>query len=229
MTKLEKLPATSSLTELAHRTIKRYILDGNLDSEFRVTEDFFAQQLGISKSPVREALNTLQSEGLLRIEPRRGTYLRRYSPKEIEDLYELREALEVFAAGAVKITPSLLQDLTASVENIVQLLQRDEKPLYIEEDIHFHQLIVAGTGNAELCSIHSNIQNKLWLCRCQTYPLTSLDTPASHSQITEALRSNDRPLAQEVTRKHIRLVRDALLSSMVRSDAASLASADSRQ
>src|ERR1700750_3087348 len=64
MIQLERLPATSSLPERAHRTIKRYILEGNFDSESRLTEDFFAQRLGISKSPVREALNTLQSEGL---------------------------------------------------------------------------------------------------------------------------------------------------------------------
>ncbi|HEY4357838.1 MAG TPA: GntR family transcriptional regulator [Acidobacteriaceae bacterium] len=214
LTKLDRLPTQSSLTELAHHTIKRYILEGNFDSESRLTEDFFAQRLGISKSPVREALNTLQSEGLLRIEPRKGTYLRRYSAKEIEDLYQLREALEVFAAGAVKITPKLIRELTDSVTRIVQFLERNEKPLYIDEDIHFHETIVAGTGNSELCRMHSNIQTKLWLCRCQTYPLTALDTPASHSQITEALRKGDRALAQEVTRKHIHLVRDTLLRTL---------------
>src|SRR5215471_550025 len=100
---LDKLDVSTSLTDQAHRSIKRYILAGALNTDDRLTEGFFADQLGISKSPVREALNALQNEGLLRIEPRRGIYLHRFSAKEIEDLYELREALEVFATQTVEI------------------------------------------------------------------------------------------------------------------------------
>lgn len=216
----------ANLTEQAHEAIKRHILSGNFSPESRFTEDLFAQQLGISKSPVREALNTLQSEGFLRIEARRGAYLRRFSAKEIADLYELREVLEVFAASMARITPEFVRRLRASVAFSVAALAADQKQAYIEEDIRFHAAIVEATGNAELVRVHSNIQNKLWLCRCQTYKLTSPDTPSSHHRLCEALAAEDRDAACAVTREHIRLVRDSLLADM---GAPAVGSADTPQ
>ena len=219
MTKLERLDAAGSLTERAHSSIKQYILEGHLDAEARLTEDFFARHLGISKSPVREALNTLQGEGLVRIEPRRGAFLRRFTAKEIADLYQLREALEVFAVATTDITSELVQDLDDSVARTGRYLAENDKVHYIEEDVHFHELIVSGTGNMELRRVFANIQNKLWLCRLQTYRLTSPDTPESHREVARALKERDRTRAQEVMRRHIRLVRDALLDSMVEIEA----------
>lgn len=213
MKKLKKIRRIS-LTEHAHVSIRKYILQGHLNSEARLTEDFFAQHLGISKSPVREALNTLQGEGLVRIEPRRGAFLYRFNAKEIRDLYELREALEVFAAATAVITPGLVEELRQSVTRSAKYLRENEQARYIEEDIHFHETIVAATGNLELCRVFSNLQNKLWLCRCQTYRLTSPDTPQSHLEISEALRDHDRERAQHVTRRHIQFVRDALLHTI---------------
>ena len=214
MTKLQKLATPRNLTERAHLSIKQYILEGHLDTESRLTEDFFAKHLGISKSPVREALNTLQGEGLLRIEPRRGAYLRHFTAKEIKDLYDLREVLEVFAAGSIQITPKLVEELEASVERTRIYLEQDQKALYIEEDIRFHEMIVTATGNQELCRVFANIQDQLWLCRCQTYNLTSPDTPDSHHEISQAIREHDRQRAQTVMRRHISLVREALLQSV---------------
>jgi len=213
MAPLEKLQTTLSLTEQAHQSIKHYILAKNPGSDVRLTETFFAEQLGISKSPVREALNSLQSEGLLRIEPRRGAYVHRFSAKEIADLYDLREALETFAAMLVPITPELVTSLRGSVERTECLLRSGNKAAYIEEDIFFHQTIVAATGNHELSRVHNNLQDKLWLCRCQTYQLTSSDTPFAHRNITEALASGDRQQAKEKTTSHIQFVRRALLEA----------------
>src|SRR5512146_589572 len=94
---VRKLRIPDNLTTLAYRTIKDYIWEGRLDEGERLTEDFISRQLGISKSPVREALNRLESEGLIRIEPRKGAFLRSFTVKEVEDLYGVREALEAHA------------------------------------------------------------------------------------------------------------------------------------
>ena len=211
---MEKLENASTLTEQAHRSIKKFILAGGFNSDLRMTEDFFARQLGISKSPIREALNSLQNEGLVRIEPRRGAFVPRYSRKEIADLYELREALEVFAASIVSADSALAADLMASVERTEHLLTAHDKAAYIDEDIAFHQAIVNGTGNVELGRVHTNIQEKLWLCRCQTYQLTSPDTPVAHRAIAEAIASGDRVAAATATRAHIRFVREALMQAV---------------
>jgi len=211
MSPLKKLQNSLSLTEQAHESIKRYILAKNPGEEVRLTETFFAEQLGISKSPVREALNSLQSEGLVRIEPRRGAYIHTFSDKEIADLYELREALEGFAAMTVVATPKLIGKLRRSVERTQAFLQVGEKSKYIDEDIFFHQTIVGATGNQQLSRVYKNLQDKLLLCRYQTYQLTSSDTPSAHRNITEAIASDDRELARSEICAHIRFVRDALL------------------
>ncbi|WP_263416493.1 GntR family transcriptional regulator [Terriglobus albidus] len=210
---MERIAPLETLTDQAHRSIKQYILGGSFSIDERLTESFFAEHLGISKSPVREALNALQNEGLLRIEPRKGIYLRRFTAKEISDLYELREALEVYATQIVPITAEFIEALEQSLERTTELLARDNKTAYIEEDIAFHRLIVVSTGNEQLSNTHSNIQDKLWLCRCQTYQLTSPDTPAAHHAIARALQAGDREAAATATRDHIRFVRDALLRS----------------
>ena len=219
MSPLKKLQSSLSLTEQAHQSIKRYILVKNPGADVRLTETFFAEQLGISKSPVREALNSLQSEGLLRIEPRRGAYIHRFSGKEIADLYELREAIETFAAATVPITPELVLELRRSVERTGRLLRSGKKAAYIDEDIFFHRMIVGAAGNHELSRVHSNLQDKLWLCRCQTYQLTSSDTPSAHRKITEAIASGDRVGAQQMTSSHIQFVRTALVQAWERANA----------
>src|SRR5690349_16822452 len=104
---MKKLKIPSNLTTLAYNSIKEYILDGRLDDDSRLTEEFLSTQLGISKSPIREALNRLEAEGLIRIEPRKGAYLRRLSVEEVGELYDLREALETHAVRTAKLTPAL--------------------------------------------------------------------------------------------------------------------------
>ena len=132
MIKLAKIP---NLTELTYRSIKQNLLDGTLGELSRLTEESLATQLGISKSPVREALNRLEAEGLVCIEPRRGAYVRQFSAKEIRDLYELREILEVHSIDAATITPKLLSDLAASVNRTKKYLKEGNKLEHIEEDM----------------------------------------------------------------------------------------------
>ncbi len=148
-----KIPKYPNLTELAYLHIKQYILEGSFSEGTKLTEDALAAQLGISKSPVREALNRLESEGLVSIEPRRGAYVRWFSIQEACDLYALRELLEVHAVGLAKITPSLLKDLAESIDRIKADLDERNTIAYIEEDIRFHNLIAAATGSKELYRI----------------------------------------------------------------------------
>ncbi|HYK35763.1 GntR family transcriptional regulator [Alloacidobacterium sp.] len=214
MSVIEKLAPPQNLTTLAYASIKRYILEGELDEGSRLTEDFFSGQLGISKSPVREALNTLQGEGLIRIEPRRGAYLRRFTIKEVQDLYDVREALEVHAVTAAKVTPELIAWLEGSIIHTKKWLKAGDKLRHIEEDTRFHGAIASASGNRELCRVLANIQNQIWLFRCKTYRLSSTTAPAAHRAILDALRANNTRAAQAAMREHIRLVRNRLIEHL---------------
>ena len=211
---MKKLNAPQNLTALAYDSIKAYILREELDENTRLTEDFLSKQLGISKSPVREALNSLHTEGLIRIEARRGAYLRRFSVKEVKDLYDLREAIEVYAVGVAKLSPRLLADLKSSIQRTKKFLKANDRLGHIEEDTKFHGLITAATGNLELCRVLANIQNQIWLCRRKTFDLSSSTSPAAHQSILTALEKGDCAEAQKAMRSHIALVRQRLIAYM---------------
>ena len=134
VTGIRRLTAPQNLTTLAYDSIKRHILEGKLDEDTRLTEEFLSNRLGISKSPVREALNSLQTEGLIHIEPRRGARLRRFSVKEVKNLYDLRETLEVYAVSHAQVTPGLLADLARSVERTRRFVKANDKIKHIEEE-----------------------------------------------------------------------------------------------
>jgi len=211
---IKKIDAPQNLTALAYGSIKAFILREDLDEETKLTEEFLSSQLGISKSPVREALNSLHTEGLIRIESRRGAYLRRFSVQEVKDLYNLREALEVYAVGAALMSSQVISELRQSTERARKYLKSNNKLSHIEEDTKFHALIAAATGNAELCRVLANVQSQLWLCRRQTYDLSSSTLLDAHQAITEALEKGNRQKAQTTMRNHIDFVRQRLIRFM---------------
>jgi DNA-binding GntR family transcriptional regulator len=217
-----KIPKSPNLTELAYNSVKQYLFNGKAEEGAKLTEEWLATQLGISKSPVREALNRLESEGLILIESRRGAYVRKFSLKEVKDLYELREVLEVYAVGTVQTTPELLADLAASVAHTEQHLTEHNVMAHVEEDIRFHNMIAAATGNEELRRVLENVHHKSLLCRSKTYYLSSATAPRSHGQILRALVSEDRRAAQAAMREHILYVRETLLQFLVEKEAAAV-------
>jgi DNA-binding GntR family transcriptional regulator len=200
---MRKLRVPDNLTTLAYKAIKNYIWEGRLDEGARLTEESVSTQLGISKSPVREALNRLESEGLISIEPRRGAYLRTFSIKEIADLYGLREALEVHAVASAQVTADLVDKLRQSVERSRSHLEANDKLRYITEDVHFHSLLALASGNERLAKSLENVQHQVWLFRRKTYDLYGSRAVASHAAIVQALGQGDKVAAQRLMREHI--------------------------
>lgn len=213
---MQKIDIPSNLTSLAYDSIKRYILEGKLDEGARLTEEYLATTLGISKSPVREALNRLESEGLIRIEPRRGAYLREFSAKDISELYDLRAALEIHAVQTAKVTPELLSELKQSLQRMRRFLKSHDKARYIEEDIRFHTTLATATGNDRLCKMLENVQNQIWIFRRKTYELSSTSAADAHEEIVAALEAGDRTRAERAMSAHIITVLRKLLDFIAR-------------
>jgi DNA-binding GntR family transcriptional regulator len=214
MQSMKRIETPQNLTTLAYDSIKNFILREDLDETTRLTEEALSRQLGISKSPVREALNSLSTEGLIRIESRRGAYLRHFSIQEVRDLYNLREALEGYAVGAAVVTPRLLRELRQSIGRTRKFLKAHDKLGHISEDTRFHGLIATATGNAELCRVLANIQSQIWLCRRKTYVLSASTSPDAHKAILEALESGNVEGAQAAMCSHVSLVRRRLIHYM---------------
>ncbi|MES2391177.1 MAG: GntR family transcriptional regulator [Acidobacteriota bacterium] len=208
---LDKLPKIPNLTELAYLSLKQRMLDGSLLEGARLTEESLASQLGISKSPVREALNRLESEGLVCIQPRRGAFVRTFSIDETRNLFDLRILLEVHAVGIAKVTSILLADLQQSIDRSRIYLEAGDKVAHVEEDIRFHSMIASSTGNSEFYSVFEKVQHKTILSRSKTYHLAPTHAPVGHQKIYDALKRGDREEAQQAMGDHIRFLRDSLL------------------
>jgi DNA-binding GntR family transcriptional regulator len=209
-----KLAKNPNLTEQAYQSVKRQLLNGSFPEGSKLTEEYLSSALGISKSPVREALMRLESEGLINIEARRGAYVRKFSAEEVRDLYDVRALLEVHAVSTARITPELLEQMAASIERTRTNLEAGDKLSHIEEDIHFHGLIARSTGNHEFGRILDNIQQKGLLCRMATFYLSATTAPVSHQKIYTAMRDGDIDLAKREMHEHILFVRDTLLRSL---------------
>lgn len=212
---MKRIRVPQNLTDLAYQQMKQYIIEGRLDEGARLTEEFVSQQLGISKSPVREAFSRLESEGLIRIEPRRGAFLNTFSVEEIRNVYDLREALEVHAVRTVNLTPQLIKNLEESLRRHRTFLDAHDKTRYIQEDIKFHDLIARGTGNNRLVQALANLQNQLTVFRRRTYDISSSRAVEAHVSLCEALIAGDRERAQDLMREHIASTRDKLIQHMI--------------
>jgi DNA-binding GntR family transcriptional regulator len=208
---MNKLTNVPNLTELTYRSVKQRLLDGTLSEGMRLTEELLSTQLGVSKSPVREALNRLEVEGLISIESRRGDHVREFSPKELRDLYDFREMLETHSVTTAKLTPKLLRELAESIERTRGFLVAGDRARHVEEDLRFHWLLAEASGNAEFCRAFENIQQKTLLCRYKSYDATRDATLLGHREIYEALCREDRVGAALAMQTHIQLVKGCLL------------------
>jgi DNA-binding GntR family transcriptional regulator len=211
---VRKLNIPDDLTTLAYKAIRKSILEGDAGVESKLTEDALARKLGISKSPIREALTRLESEGLVRIAPRRGAFVVRFSARDVSELYGLREALEEYAVRNVTVSPELLDELRQRIEAAQACLRAEDLLSYIKEDVRFHRALAEATGNQRLIQALEHVQNQGIIFRRDTFHLSSNVSLEMHRRILAALEQNDREAAALLMRQHITTVRDKLVRYM---------------
>src|SRR5438067_4229529 len=121
----ERAPLVRNASAAATELIREAIIDGRLPPGQRLKEEELARELGISRTPVREALLVLQTEGLVDAAPNRGAVVRSHDGDDLEDLYQLRALLEGYAArrAAANITVASLADLRASCERFESVME----------------------------------------------------------------------------------------------------------
>jgi DNA-binding GntR family transcriptional regulator len=180
------------------------ILDGEYGPGDRLVEMHIAKAYGTSQGPVREALRELEMLGFVRSEPHRGTYVRDPWQRGMLELYEVRAALEEFAARIA--TPLLCDDvseLQTEVDAMAQAAVRNDVHATIEHSERFHRLIVEGSGNQLLYTMWSSLS--ITDHTALTMVTLDLDLAAvaeSHQPIVDAIAAGDIELACRVSREH---------------------------
>ena len=195
--------------------IRQAVIDGRVSPGQRLKEEELAHQLGISRTPIREALLVLQTEGLLEATPNRGAAVRSYDSAELEEMYELRAVLEGHAArrAAARVTPAQLDELRASCDRFAQLLEGDDLPALVAENSLFHQVILDAAGSERLGGMVRQVvalplvyKSYLWYSPAQASASLHI-----HLQLVTALERGDGERAELVMREHVFEARDVLV------------------
>ena len=209
-----RLKIPESLTQQAYRYIRDEIVQGRIDGQQHLTEGFFATRYGISKSPIREALNRLESDGLITIVPRRGAFVRGFSIHDVEEIYELREILETRVIQDAVLNAEIMKRLRQIVRSAQSYLQKKDKPNYIREDMAFHTTLANASSNSRLRKMLESMHNQLLILRRQTFELSSQASTTQHLRILEALERGKKDRAAKLMGQHIREVRNHLVDHM---------------
>jgi DNA-binding GntR family transcriptional regulator len=208
--------AHQTLTDRIYQLLKENIVRHRLKPGARLLDQEIAESLNVSRTPVREALNRLGTEGLVEIIPRRGAFVINLSAKDMKDIYEVREVLEVLAVrlAVPRLSDEDILGLEETLEAFSNALDRKEHLTCFELDKEFHDRIVRLSGNAKLAEINTllggNIQTTRWR-HCQNDHRQQLSLQ-EHRAILDALIKRDVDLASELVSDHIRSVKKDLLT-----------------
>lgn len=209
MLALQPINATLSLRDQAYAMLRQAIADADIyqtREEIRLDERVLSETLGVSRTPVREAMTLLEQEGFLRMVPRRGIYIVRKSKREIVEMIQMWAALESMAAR--------LATLHATDEEIAKLRHmfdsfRDSTPAehiaeYSDANIAFHQAIVELSKSQIILDTIKNIFVHVRAIRRMTISQSDRASRSivDHLRIIEALEQRDTELAERLTRQH---------------------------
>ncbi len=190
--------------------IKEYLIDAILRRRLtpgdRIVETRIAQELGVSQTPVREALRDLELLGFVTSEPFRGTRVRAFTHEELVQIYPIRAAIEGVAAraAATRITTEQLLALEEQIDRMREASEYGDEASAIEADIAFHRIIVEASGNRLLQQFWTSLSLATTTFLTFSVHRRAIEgLAARHEPILEALRARDPDLAEAVMRRHI--------------------------
>jgi DNA-binding GntR family transcriptional regulator len=204
--------------------LRRQIISGELASGVNLSEIALAESFGVSRTPVREALKKLQTEGLVTIRPRVGTFVTTPSRREITELFEMKELLEG-AAARLLAQRGRVPELDRLEQNLVEAdlaVASDDSGRYAELVQEFHDLLITGADNAKLEAHYRTLMNQLAYPRLVTTSLGQpgrvLQSDREHHRVLGLIVEKDGDSAERVMREHVRASRMALMAGLDRDD-----------
>ena len=200
-------PARASRTDVAYQGIRRRILDNVYEPGQQVLESALAEELGISRTPVREALIRLANEGLVELIPRHGMRVLPVSPGDMREIYEVLTALESAAAEILarrKPSDSELRPLVEATSDMTRALRSNDLDAWAAADASFHHGLVQLAGNRTLIDAVARLGDRVHRARMFTLRLRPkpVSSTREHLAMLDRIRAGDAPGAVEVNRQH---------------------------
>ncbi len=210
-----KLDSYKPLREVVYETLREAIKTGGLTPGERLMEIQLAEELGVSRTPVREAIRKLELERFVVMIPRRGTYVANLSLKDINEVFEIRAALDGLAAGlaAERITEEELEQLERLLVEISEHIDQHDNEKIVATDEAFHDILYRASRNERLVGIIYNLREQFTRFRSVSinYPGRLQNTLEEHRQLVEAIARREPDMAQQKAREHIENAEQTLL------------------
>ena len=207
------------LRDVVFNTLRQAILKGELKPGERLMEIQLANKLGVSRTPVREAIRKLELEGLVLMIPRKGAEVAEITRQDMEDVLEVRTALEELAVkdACDHITDAQLSELKkASNEFKKALLEGKDLVTCADADMHFHDVILSATNNRRLIQMLNNLSDQMYRYRMEYLKdeRTHKTLIEEHDAIRRALKKHDKVKAGAAIRVHIDNQKRSILESL---------------
>ena len=216
MLQVPPLDRPRGLKDLAYQQLRGLLVQGKLEAGVVYSAAQFAEMLGVSRTPVREALLQLVAEGFLEVIKQEGYKLRRFTEKEIRDLFETRRLLETYAAE--KVTGTLSEadarQLKATLKEMAALAADGDVAGFLEADRAFHMAIIRKLDNGMLSSIMDTIRGQITLfaAKAVSHKGRSSEILREHGAILSALCGKDPKKAVRVVVDHLKTTETYVLS-----------------
>ena len=215
---LAKPSKNRTLRESIADSLRRSIIQGKLKPGIRISEPSLAVQFGISRTPVREALRQLDSEGFLQLTPRRGARVAPLSEKDIREFYDIKAVLEGYAArlATPRIAPKDLEKMTHCNEQMEKChLEGDYKKVFRLHN-EFHEVFLKATGNEQLSQLIRGLVTKFQRFRILlALAGKSADSITQHREIIAAFRDKNSELAARLVAQNADLGREVIIKEIL--------------
>jgi DNA-binding GntR family transcriptional regulator len=219
---MPKIPRVN-VSVAAYSSVKQVLLSSKYAPGARVDIEDLCRDLGVSRTPVFDALNRLEAEGLVEIVPRKGVYLVTLSEEKARELYEVREILEARATrlAAKNATPKQIEQMKRALDKQAVCLANDDVQGYASATIKFHNAIIEAAGNKTLERLLNAVHSQMEALRLRTLylPTRLRQSFAEHKKIFESLSKRDAERCERVAREHIIATTDYALQLLRQSGA----------
>lgn len=195
------------LRDVVFNTLRQAILRGELQPGERLLEIPLANKLGVSRTPIREAMRKLELEGLVVMVPRKGAVVAEITEKSLRDVLEVRKALEALAVklACEKIKDEEIEELKVAAKEFEETLKGGDVTEYAEADVKFHDIIYRTTDNQRLIQLLYNLREQMYRYRVEY--LKREDSHeillAEHERIIGAIEKRDEEAAVEAIYDHM--------------------------
>ena len=206
------------LRDVVFNTLRQGILTGELKPGERLMEIHLANKLGVSRTPIREAIRKLELEGLVTMIPRRGAEVAQITEKSLRDVLEVRRALDALSVELAcdRINDEELAALGKACESFEKAVSTGDPKKIAQADVEFHNIIVKAAGNTRLVQLINNLSEQMYRYRFEYIKDVSTHEQliAEHRILVDCIRNKDKATAAKTAKLHIDNQENAIMRQL---------------